>query len=93
MQRRKKLLVIVEGRNGAGRDRPIKRDRKYIERWVLLASEIGSSVASEGLPHGSAVRAWVSHMAALVPVRRLELPKNPLQAWCAAYADEGLGSS
>ena len=50
---REKPLIIVEGRNGAGRDRLIKRDRKYIERWVLPASEIVSLVAFKGLPDGS----------------------------------------
>jgi hypothetical protein len=42
LDRREKLLIIVEGRNGAGRGSLIKRDRKYIECWVahLPVSEI-----------------------------------------------------
>ena len=58
MQRTEKLLVIVEGRNGAGRDRLIKWDRKYIERWVahLPASAI-VFFSRLYLPDGSTARA------------------------------------
>ena len=51
---REKPLIIVEGRNGAGRNRPIKRDRKYIERWVAYLP-VGGIVFFSRL-RGSAAR-------------------------------------
>ena len=53
---REKPLIIVEGRNGAGRDSLIERDCKHIECWVAHLP-VSSSVASKDLPDGTTVRA------------------------------------
>ena len=49
-----KLVIIVEGRNGPGRERLIKRDGKYIERWVAYLP-VGGIVLFSRL-RGSAAR-------------------------------------
>ena len=73
MQRREKLLVIVEGRNGAGRDRLIKWVTKHMSPWETRV------VAPFGKPSDrdrKYIERWVAHLpaSAIVFFSRLYLP-------------------